>query len=212
MWQLKKYIVRWFLKLAVRLCLSGCNKTCQKQMAPVDRGNIQYLCGDESPLHHETSKKMFSQLRSTMLAWYCLYPCRGSPQNSTLSRDRQEVEDEIAALNTDLGDLKLVVRSGKCCQGASGHRKSWTGLDLFRNIPVYAWNVEELWGFVRITMNYPSLLGLCRLMQIDADWCRLMQIVVVLICAWPNKPVVGSQLPRRQDGFMESECWQPRPW
>lgn len=27
----------------------------------------------------------------------------------------QEVEDEIAALNTDLGDLKLVVRSGKCC-------------------------------------------------------------------------------------------------
>lgn len=50
-----------------------------------------------------------------------------------------------------------------------GHWKSWTGLDLFRNIPMYAWNVEELWGFVRITMNYPSLLGLCRLMQIDAD-------------------------------------------
>ena len=28
---------------------------------------------------------------------------------------RQEVEDEIAAMNTNLGDLKLVVRSGKCC-------------------------------------------------------------------------------------------------
>ena len=31
------------------------------------------------------------------------------------TQSKQEVEDEIAALNTDLGDLKLVVRSGKCC-------------------------------------------------------------------------------------------------
>lgn len=31
------------------------------------------------------------------------------------SQSKQEVEDEIAALNTHLGDLKLVVRSGKCC-------------------------------------------------------------------------------------------------
>ena len=31
---------------------------------------------------------------------------------------RQEVEDEIAAMNTNLGDLKLVVRSGKCCDKA----------------------------------------------------------------------------------------------
>jgi len=31
------------------------------------------------------------------------------------SQPKQEVEDEIASLNTDLGDLKLVVRSGKAC-------------------------------------------------------------------------------------------------
>mmetsp|Transcript_16375 Transcript_16375/g.38775 ORF Transcript_16375/g.38775 Transcript_16375/m.38775 type:complete len:746 (-) Transcript_16375:25-2262(-) len=31
------------------------------------------------------------------------------------SQSKQEVEDDIAALNTDVGDLKLVVRSGKCC-------------------------------------------------------------------------------------------------
>lgn len=40
----------------------------------------------------------------------------------------QEVEDEIAALNTDLGDLKLVVRSGKCCllDGAQPIKKRLT--------------------------------------------------------------------------------------
>lgn len=31
------------------------------------------------------------------------------------NQPKQEVEDEIAAMNTNLGDLKLVVRSGKCC-------------------------------------------------------------------------------------------------
>jgi len=37
------------------------------------------------------------------------------PENQAKISAPQEVEDEIAALNTDLGDLKLVVRSGKCC-------------------------------------------------------------------------------------------------
>ena len=50
------------------------------------------------------------------------------PENQANISAPQEVEDEIAALNTDLGDLKLVVRSGKCCflVGAQPIKKSLT--------------------------------------------------------------------------------------